>query len=65
MLGAELRAGARKGRLTAEHARSDLDDLLSRILAQAIAVLGGGAGSIALVDPDGSLRFRTLRLTAT
>ena len=39
----------------------DLDDLLSRILAQAIAVLGGGAGSIALVDPDGSLRFRTVQ----
>src|SRR5262249_47200748 len=39
----------------------DLDDLLSRILAQAIAVLGGGAGSIALVEPDGSLPFRTLQ----
>lgn len=39
----------------------DLDDLLSRILAQAINVLGGGAGSIALVDPDGSLRFRTVQ----
>ncbi|HMG56088.1 MAG TPA: GAF domain-containing protein [Kofleriaceae bacterium] len=39
----------------------DLDDLLSRILAQAIAVLGGGAGSIALVDADGSLRFRTVQ----
>jgi signal transduction histidine kinase len=39
----------------------DLDDLLSRILAQAISVLGGGAGSIALVDPDGSLRFRTVQ----
>src|SRR5580765_5631116 len=39
----------------------DLDDLLSRILAQAITVLGGGAGSIALVDPDGSLRFRTVQ----
>ncbi|MEO8549230.1 MAG: GAF domain-containing protein [Kofleriaceae bacterium] len=39
----------------------DLDDLLSRILAQAIAVLGGGAGSIALVEPDGSLRFRTVQ----
>ncbi len=38
----------------------DLDDLLSRILAQAITVLGGGAGSIALVDPDGALRFRTV-----
>ncbi len=38
----------------------DLDDLLSRILAQAITVLGGGAGSIALVEPDGSLRFRTV-----
>ncbi len=38
----------------------DLDDLLSRILHQAITVLGGGAGSIALVDPDGSLRFRTV-----
>jgi signal transduction histidine kinase/putative methionine-R-sulfoxide reductase with GAF domain len=38
----------------------DLDDLLSRILAQAINVLGGGAGSIALVDGDGSLRFRTV-----
>jgi signal transduction histidine kinase len=39
----------------------DLDDLLSRILAQAIAVLGGGAGSIALVESDGSLRFRTVQ----
>ncbi len=39
----------------------DLDDLLSRILAQAINVLGGGAGSIALVDPDGALRFRTVQ----
>ena len=39
----------------------DLDDLLSRILAQAINVLGGGAGSIALVDADGSLRFRTVQ----
>jgi len=38
----------------------DLDDLLSRILAQAITVLGGGAGSIALVEPDSSLRFRTV-----
>ncbi|HSD88019.1 MAG TPA: GAF domain-containing protein [Kofleriaceae bacterium] len=39
----------------------DLDDLLSRILAQAITVLGGGAGSIALTEPDGSLRFRTVQ----
>jgi signal transduction histidine kinase len=39
----------------------DLDDLLSRILAQAITVLGGGAGSIALVEPDGTLRFRTVQ----
>jgi signal transduction histidine kinase/putative methionine-R-sulfoxide reductase with GAF domain len=39
----------------------DLDDLLSRILAQAINVLGGGAGSIALLDADGSLRFRTVQ----
>ncbi len=39
----------------------DLDDLLSRILAQAIGVLGAGAGSIALVEPDGSLRFRTVQ----
>jgi len=39
----------------------DLDDLLSRILAQAITVLGGGAGSIALVESDGSLRFRTVQ----
>jgi signal transduction histidine kinase/putative methionine-R-sulfoxide reductase with GAF domain len=39
----------------------DLDDLLSRILAQAIMVLGGGAGSIALVEPDSSLRFRTVQ----
>jgi signal transduction histidine kinase len=38
----------------------DLDDLLSRILAQAINVLGAGAGSIALVEADGSLRFRTV-----
>ena len=38
----------------------DLDDLLSRILAQAITVLGGGAGSIALVEADGALRFRTV-----
>lgn len=39
----------------------DLDDLLSRILAQTITVLGGGAGSIALVEPDGALRFRTVQ----
>ena len=39
----------------------DLDDLLSRILAQAITVLGGGAGSIALVEADGSLRFGTVQ----
>ncbi len=39
----------------------DLDDLLSRILAQAITALGGGAGSIALVEPDGALRFRTVQ----
>ncbi len=39
----------------------DLDDLLSRILAQAITVLGGGAGSIALVDPGGALRFSTVQ----
>jgi signal transduction histidine kinase/putative methionine-R-sulfoxide reductase with GAF domain len=39
----------------------DLDDLLSRILAQAITVLGGGAGSIALVEPGGALRFRTVQ----
>lgn len=39
----------------------DLDDLLARILAQAISVLGGGTGSIALVDPNGSLRFRTVQ----
>src|SRR5678815_852396 len=39
----------------------DRDDLLSRILAQAITVLGGGAGSIALVEPDGSMRFRTVQ----
>jgi len=39
----------------------DLDDLLSRILAQAINVLGGGAGSIALLDADGSLRFRIVQ----
>lgn len=39
----------------------DLDDLLARILAQAIGVLGGGSGSIALVDPDGALRFRTVQ----
>ncbi len=35
--------------------------LLSRILAQAITVLGGGAGSIALVESDGALRFRTVQ----
>jgi signal transduction histidine kinase/putative methionine-R-sulfoxide reductase with GAF domain len=39
----------------------DLDDLLSRILAQAINVLGGGAGSIALVEGSGELRFRTVQ----
>ncbi|HTL38920.1 MAG TPA: GAF domain-containing protein [Kofleriaceae bacterium] len=39
----------------------DLDDLLSRILAQAITVLGGGAGSIALTESDGALRFRTVQ----
>ncbi|HEY4244292.1 MAG TPA: GAF domain-containing protein [Kofleriaceae bacterium] len=39
----------------------DLDDLLSRILAQTITVLGGGAGSIALVEPDGALRFTTVQ----
>jgi len=39
----------------------DLDDLLSRILAQAITVLGGGAGSIALTEADGALRFKTVQ----
>jgi signal transduction histidine kinase len=39
----------------------DLDDLLSRILAQAITVLGGGAGSIALVESAGALRFSTVQ----
>jgi len=39
----------------------DLDDLLSRILAQAITVLGGGAGSIALVEASGELRFATVQ----
>jgi signal transduction histidine kinase len=39
----------------------DLDDLLSRILAQAITVLGGGAGSIALVEGAGELRFATVQ----
>jgi len=39
----------------------DLDELLERILVQAIAVLGAGAGSIALREPDGeTLRFRTV-----
>ena len=37
----------------------DLDDLLVRILAQSMAVLGATAGSIALVDGEGGLRFRT------
>jgi signal transduction histidine kinase len=37
----------------------DLDDLLERILAQSIAVLGASAGSIALVDGEGGLRFST------
>lgn len=44
-----------------QSAALDLDDLLSRILAQAITVLGGAAGSIALVEPDGGLRFRTVQ----
>src|SRR5439155_22061591 len=39
----------------------DLDDLLSRILAQRITVLGGGAGSIAVVESGGALRFRTVQ----
>jgi len=39
----------------------DLDDLLSRILSQAITVLGGGAGSIALVENNGELRFATVQ----
>ncbi len=39
----------------------DLDDLLSRILSQAIQVLGGGAGSIALVEASGELRFATVQ----
>lgn len=38
-----------------------LDDLLDRILAQAIAALGGGGGSIALVEPNGDMRFCTVR----
>src|SRR5258707_12108712 len=42
----------------------DLDDLLSRIVAQAITVLGGGAGSIALLDADGSRRLRTVQAPA-
>jgi signal transduction histidine kinase len=37
----------------------DLDDLLGRILTQSVAVLGATAGSIALVDGEGGLRFRT------
>ncbi len=39
----------------------DLDDLLDRILSQAISVLGGGGGSIALVEPSGDIRFCTVR----
>lgn len=39
----------------------DLDDLLDRILAQAISVLGGGGGSIALAEPSGNIRFCTVR----
>ncbi|HRC57222.1 MAG: GAF domain-containing protein [Myxococcales bacterium] len=39
----------------------DLDDLLDRILAQAISVLGGGGGSIALLEPSGDIRFCTVR----
>jgi signal transduction histidine kinase/putative methionine-R-sulfoxide reductase with GAF domain len=39
----------------------DLDDLLDRILGQAIAVLGGGGGSIALTEPNGAIRFCTVR----
>lgn len=39
----------------------DLDDLLARILSQAVGVLGGGGGSIALVESDGALRFRTVQ----
>ncbi|MEZ4359031.1 MAG: GAF domain-containing protein [Kofleriaceae bacterium] len=39
----------------------DLDDLLDRILTQAISVLGGGGGSIALVEPSGDIRFCTVR----
>lgn len=39
----------------------DLDDLLDRILSQAISVLGGGGGSIALVEPSGNIRFCTVR----
>jgi signal transduction histidine kinase/putative methionine-R-sulfoxide reductase with GAF domain len=39
----------------------DLDDLLERILAQATSVLGGGGGSIVLVEPSGALRFCTVR----
>jgi GAF domain-containing protein len=39
----------------------DLDDLLSRILAQAITVLGGGAGSIALVEPTARCGFARCR----
>lgn len=38
----------------------DLDDLLRRILAQTVAVLGGGAGSIALRQADSSLLFSTV-----
>ncbi len=38
----------------------DLEDLLRRILAQAVAVLGGGAGSIALRQPDSTLLFSTV-----
>ena len=38
----------------------DLEDLLRRILAQTVAVLGGGAGSIALRQADSSLLFSTV-----
>lgn len=38
-------------------AAASLDDLLARILAQAVAVFGAGAGSIALRQANGNLRF--------
>ncbi|MBA3538147.1 MAG: hypothetical protein H0T79_00825 [Deltaproteobacteria bacterium] len=42
----------------------EVTTICCRASSHAITVLGGGAGSIALAEPDGSLRFRTVQAPA-